>query len=897
VLSPLPPSRPQLLVTAGLAVLLAALSAWLLSPGSRLGTSLVRASYDWSQTVIAEATVTNAPVVIVYLDLDSYLREKQNPAEPWDRALHAQLLHRLTAAGARAVVFDIIFGEPGANGEADRELAGAMRENGHVVLAAEISRSSRSTPGAEGIESMQLSLPAKPFLDATAAWGIANTIVDDDFVVRRQFNGLLHQSEPALAFAAARLAGVTATKPPDSQWLRYYGRPLTIPHVSYSTALRTDEVSDAFFRGKIVMIGARPMAGTFLERKDEFRSPLATWGDRDLFMPAVEVHATQLMNILRSDSLRRWPPGREILVLTLSAVLGSGLMFRFRPLPATAVAVAAALFVFGLASLALTAGKFWFPWLIVCAVQIPGALGGSVLYQSLQWYWQKRRLEEERRAAELKIREQAALIDKAQDAILVEDIHGGIIYANPSAVRLYGWSMAELQQNGAAQYIFAACEKLSAEAREAALTKGEWLGEMEHTTRDGRRLMVASRCTLIRNENNKPKSLLFINTDITEKRRLELEFFRAQRIESLGTLAGGMAHDLNNALSPILMGLQLLQKQCFNDETRRMLSVMEENTHRGADMVKQVLLFSRGQENEKLPLSLATLVHEMERIVRQTFPKTINVAALVPTDLWPVLGNATQLHQVLLNLCVNARDAMAEGGELTLAADNVELGAGEAGEIPNGRPGRFVMLLVSDTGSGIAAEILPRILEPFFTTKPAGVGTGLGLSTTARIVSQHAGFLNVKSEPGFGTTFEIYLPCTTVPLKSQTTSISPAALPRGDNELILVADDEASVREMVSLGLTSQGYRVITAANGADAGILFGQYAEEVRLVLLDTDMPVLNGKATIPLIRAQKAVVPIVLMSGDVAAIQNADTTAKLIKPFKLEDLLRAVAMHLTDH
>jgi PAS domain S-box-containing protein len=868
-----------------------------MSPWSRTGTSLVRASYDWSQTIIAGTAVSNAPVVIVYLDLDSYLREKQNPAEPWDRARHALLLNRLTAAGAKAVVFDIIFGEPGTNTEADREFISALHANGRVVLAAEISRSSRSTPGAEGIESMQLSMPAQPFLDAAASWGIANTIVDDDFVVRRQFNGLLGQSEPALAFAAARLVTMVATNPPDTQWLHYYGKPLTIPHVSYSAALRSDEVSDRFFRGKIVMIGARPMAGTFLERKDEFRSPLAAWGDRDLFMPAVEVHATQLMNLLRNDSLHRWSPGKEILALILSAVACSGMMFRCRPLPGAALAAVAELSLFGVASLMLTEGGFWFPWLVIAAVQIPGALAGSVLYQSLQWYWQKRRLEAQRRADELKIREQAALIDKAQDAILVENVHGGIVYANPSAERLYGWSLAELQQNGAAHHIFATCEKLAGEARQATLITGEWRGEMEHTARDGRRLIVASRCTLIKNENGEPRSLLFINTDVTEKKRLELEFFRAQRIEGLGALAGGMAHDLNNALSPILMGLQLLQKQPVNDETRRMLSVMEDNTHRGADMVRQVLLFSRGRESEKLPLSLGNLVHEMERIARQTFPKSINVAALVPADLWPVLGNATQLHQVLLNLCVNARDAMPEGGELTLAADNVELGVGEADEIPNGRPGRYVMLLVADTGSGIAPEILPRIFEPFFTTKPAGVGTGLGLSTTARIVSQHAGFLNVKSEPGFGTTFEIYLPCTTLPPKSETTSLPPTHLPRGDSELILVADDEESVREMVSLGLTSQGYRVITAANGAEASILFEQYVGEVRLVLLDTDMPVLNGQATIPLIRARNATVPIVLMSGDVTEIRDVDNAAKLMKPFKLEDLLQSVATHLRGH
>jgi PAS domain S-box-containing protein len=539
----------------------------------------------------------------------------------------------------------------------------------------------------------------------------------------------------------------------------------------------------------------------------------------------------------------------------------------------------------------LAAEKIWFPWLIICAVQIPGGLAGSALYQSLEWYRQKRRFEEQRRAAELKIREQAALIEKAQDAILVEDVHGRIIYANPSSEKLYGWCAAELQQIGAVRQISATCPERFAEARQAALTTGEWLGELEQTTRAGRKLTVTSRCTLIKDERGEPKSLLFINTDVTEKKRLELEFYRAQRIESIGVIAGGMAHDLNNSLAPILMGLQLLQKQRTDEETRRMLSVMEENTHRGADMVKQVLLFSRGREGEKEPLSLGSLVREMERIVRQTFPKTINVAALVPADLWPVLGNATQLHQVLLNLCVNARDAMPHGGELTLAADNVNLDAAEAAQIPNSTPGRFVMLLVSDTGSGIPPEILPRIFEPFFTTKPAGQGTGLGLYTLVRIVGQHGGFVNVKSELGHGTTFEIYLPSATKTPTTATKKISAAELPRGNGELILVVDDEQSVREMISLGLIAQGYRVVTAANGAEAIAVVEQRASAVRLVLLDTDMPVLTGQDAIPFLRARMPAMPIILMSGEVSSISSADSTVKLAKPFRLEELLQKIS------
>ena len=884
------------LTTAGLVALLALWSVWLLLPESRLGTSLVRASYDWAQTFGASGALTNSPVVIVYLDLDSHLHEKQSPAEPWSRALHAKLLQRLTTAGAKAVAFDIVFGEPGADAVADRDLADAMRANGHVVLAAEISRSSRDTQKAEGISSLQLSLPAKTFLDAAATWGVANARVDDDFVVRQHFHGLPDQDQPSLTLATAKLLGISATNSATPQWVRYYGGALTVPHVSYSSALHPDEVGDEFFRDKIVFIGARPMAGTFRERKDEFRNPLSAWGDKELFMPAVEVHATQLLNLLRGDTLHRWPPFAEPLLLTVTAALFGWVLFYFRPLKATGVALVGELVVFGAVAFVLPAQKIWFPWLLISAVQIPVALAGSVLFQSLEWIRQKRKLEAQRLADEAKIHEQAALIEKAQDAILVQDLSGNLVYANPSAERLYGWSTAELQSDGALQKIIVPSKTMFAEACKVALTTGEWLGELEQTTRAGRKLTVESRCTLIKDERGQPKSLLFINTNVTEKKRLEAEFFRAQRMESIGALAGGMAHDLNNALSPILMGLQLLQKQHQGDDTQRMLGVMETNTHRGADMVKQLLLFSRGRDSEKEPLSLGNPVREMERIVRQTFPKSINVAALVPADLWPVFGNATQLHQVLLNLCVNARDAMPAGGELTLAADNVDLNAAEAQQIPNGKPGRFVMLLVSDTGTGISAEILPRIFEPFFTTKPVGQGTGLGLSTTVRIVNQHGGFLNVKSEPDHGTTFEIYLPCATIEPTPEARRESVMPTSRGHGELILLVDDEQAVREMVSLTLVEQGYRVLTAANGANAISMFDQQAEAIRLVILDTEMPVMDGAATLTALRARAAKLPVLMMSGEVdletvtQAKDHAGTTI-LRKPFQLHELLRRVA------
>ena len=410
---------------------------------------------------------------------------------------------------------------------------------------------------------------------------------------------------------------------------------------------------------------------------------------------------------------------------------------------------------------------------------------------------------------------------------------------------------------------------------------------------DGEVRIVHERAELVRDEAGKTVRMVGTVQDITEQKRIEAEFLRAQRLDSVGALAGGMAHDLNNALSPILMGIQLIRRQLHDPDTQQMLTVMEANTHRGADMVRQVLTFARGREGERELLNVGRLVREMENIIRQTLPKSITVGAMVPPDLWPVLGNATQLHQVLLNLCVNARDAMPGGGQLTLAADNVEVSTEEAKGIPEAAPGPHVMLLVSDTGTGIPPELLPRIFQPFFTTKGPGKGTGLGLSTIARIVRNHGGFVTVKSEVGAGTTFESYFPRAAAPPPAPAAPLR-AGLSRGQGELLLFIDDDRSVREMVGPALTEHGYRVLSAANGAEALVLLSQHAGQVRLVLTDLAMPVMDGIAILEALRARYPGLPVIVMSGSPEAGRERvppGIAAFLPKPFPLEQLLAVIA------
>lgn len=885
-------SRPGAAVVSFLALGLTGLIV--LSDGMRLGEALARLSYDTLHAAGgAGSEVTgDSPVVVVYLDLHSFLAEKQNPNQPWPRELHARLVRQLTAAGAKAIIFDVVFGTEGADRSADREFAAALRENGRVILAGQANDD--ASQAARGTDAWarwtHIEPPLALFATNAAGWGLANHILDADFVVRRHFAGLHSQSRPSLTMAAAAWLGWASASEADRAstglvWIRYYGPALSIPHVSYSQALRADGVPAEFFRDKIVFVGARPMAELFKGRQDEFRSPFHSWRHKELFMPGVEVHATAFLNLLRGDWLRRTSPTEEaMVVLLIAAIFGAGLIW-LRPWPATCAALAGAGGVWAVALSGFSRGV-WFPWLIVAGAQIPLALFGSWLFQFGEWFATRRRLEAERKRAEAKIREQAALIDKANDAIQVMDLSGLIMYRNPSAERLYGGCWPPPGGGKTEPGIADARDR----AREATLQRGEWSGPLEHDAGRGRRRMIESRWTLIRDERGAPRAFLMIDSDVTERKQLEAESLRLQRAEVIGALASGMAHDLNNALAPVLMGAQLLQRDTGNDEIRRILGLMESSARRGADMVRQVVLFARGRQGEREALDLRPLVREMDQLIRETLPKTITITARFADDLWPVLGNATELHQVLLNLCVNARDAMPEGGTLSLVLDNAELSAEEAARMDGARAGEFVLLLVADTGLGMPPEVMARVFEPFFTTK-AEKGTGLGLSTTARIVRSHDGFIVVSSVVGEGTTFEIFLP-RLGGTSANLTAEDPGPPPGGRGEKILVVDDDQAVRELVRRSLEENGYTVIAAVGGMDAIALLRATANSPDAVILAASASGSDGRSLLEVAREKHPGLACLWISRDERGLpvrrDPDDRTGFLDKPFSLTELLR---------
>ncbi|MCD6050779.1 MAG: multi-sensor hybrid histidine kinase [Verrucomicrobia bacterium] len=626
------------------------------------------------------------------------------------------------------------------------------------------------------------------------------------------------------------------------------------------------------------------------------------------------------------------------------------------------------------------------------------------------------------RQAEEQIREQAALLDQARDAIYVRDLQQRIVYWNKGAERLYGWMPEEVIGKRADELFSTDSTARHDEARRLILEKGEWMGELQQSTRNGQQIIVESRRTLLHDSKGDPKSVLIINTDITEKKqaalalaesderfrqlaeqssevfwfvslnpqrvtylspavekvlglsaeqiyqnndvwmdaihtddqenvraawkacllgltprfeseyrivrkdrsvglvlatgtpirdasgaitrvggtakditerkRAESQMLRTQRLESIGTLAGGVAHDLNNALAPILMSVELLRMEY--PDASKMIDMVETSAKRGADMVRQLLTFAKGVEGARLLIQPTHLLKEMEKIIRSTFPKNIQLRASYACNLQTIIGDTTQLHQVLLNLCVNARDAMPNGGTLTLAAENTEIDEAYASSVAEARPGNYVLWRITDTGTGIPPEIIERIFEPFFSTKGPDKGTGLGLSTVIGIVKSHSGFVRVYSVPNQGTTFSVFLPAAGADTQAEEAEKVPDAF-CGNGETILVADDEQAVRMAARAVLTSLNFKVATAADGTEALIQVAEKRNELKAVITDLHMPHMDGLAFVRALKRMLPDVGIIIASGrlderEAKEFKSLGVNAVLEKPFTQDKLVEAL-------
>jgi PAS domain S-box-containing protein len=508
----------------------------------------------------------------------------------------------------------------------------------------------------------------------------------------------------------------------------------------------------------------------------------------------------------------------------------------------------------------------------------------------------------ERRRAQDAIRMQAHMLDQIGQAVIATDTGGRVTYANRFAGELYGWAPGEMLDRPIAEVTIPQATQNQGREIMSVLQRGEtWSGEFLVQSRQGRVFPAHVTDSPVLDDRGSLIGIVGISTDITarkqaeeEARHLQQQYLRAQRMECIGTLAGGIAHDLNNVLAPILLSIGLLSQDEHEADRLETLATIEASAKRGAAMVGRVLSFARGVEGRREQVQVAPLIRDLATIVRDTFPKNITVDDHVGADLWSLQADPTQLHQVLLNLCVNARDAMPAGGHITLTAKNILIDEAYAAVNIDAQIGPYVTIAVGDTGTGISKAIIDKIFDPFFTTKEFGKGTGLGLATSLAIVTGHKGFMRVYSSPEGGTRFDVSLPAQT----TQATQASPvpeSVNPRGKGETVLVVDDEAGIRQIAKRTLEAFGYRVLLASDGAEAVALYAQQQADIDVVLTDMMMPLMDGTATIQELVKLNPQVRIIGASGLATDAQAAGAAAARVmyflpKPFTSETLLTAV-------
>jgi two-component system, cell cycle sensor histidine kinase and response regulator CckA len=477
-------------------------------------------------------------------------------------------------------------------------------------------------------------------------------------------------------------------------------------------------------------------------------------------------------------------------------------------------------------------------------------------------------------------------------AIFQCDVQGKVVYINPLWEQISGVSAAESLGDVWLQAIHPEDRKTVTESWQGTIASWQsWVSEHRLLTPQGETRWVRTLANPLHSSEGQFLGYVGTVENITEKKSLEAQFLRAQRLESLGTLASGIAHDLNNILTPIIGIVQLLPLKIpkLDEPTERLLKILNESTHRGADLVKQILAFTQGVEGKPAITQVGHLLREIHSILRQTFPQTIELSTELPQDLWLIPADATLLHQVFMNLCVNACDAMPQGGTLSISAENLTIDENYARMNLDAQVGSYVVVTIADTGIGIPPQTLDRIFDPFFTTKEIGKGTGLGLSTVLGIVKSHRGFIKIDTEVGDGTQVKVFLPATE---SQETETAANTAVSNGRGQLILVVDDEVAVQEVTQITLETHGYKVMTASDGVEAIALYAEHKHEISVVVLDMMMPFLDAATTVRTLNKINPQVQIIAMSGlatqeSLGKTMGEQIQAFLAKPFTAQELL----------
>lgn len=496
----------------------------------------------------------------------------------------------------------------------------------------------------------------------------------------------------------------------------------------------------------------------------------------------------------------------------------------------------------------------------------------------------------------VQLEEQAQMLDQVTDSVSVVDKQGIITFWNQGAQNLFGWSAEEAVGKNAADLLFRGDARSMAAVIEQTIARGFWSGELNKSTRDGNTIIVDHRRTVFKNEDGEVKGFLCIDIDVTNRKKQDRLALRSQRLESIGTLAGGIAHDLNNVLTPILMGAKLLSSNRVTTNRQGVLDTLVASAQRGAELIQQLLAFAGGIQGERQPIAIRQLVNETRGLLEHTLPKSIRIETRLADDCPLVLGDATELTQILMNLCINARDAMADGGSLVIQAAGIHFPEMSTLPHPEAHYGRYLVLRVSDTGCGMTPQVLDRIFDPFFTTKEIGKGTGLGLATVQGIVKSHGGFVLVYSEPNVGSTFAVYLPAASMNEPVSNHSQNHSAFESGDNHLVLLIDDEPMILQMTKAMLEGNGYRVITAPDGFEGIAEFESHRGEISAVVLDMMMPGIDGFETLRKLLKIEPGVKVIACSGLGTSQRESKAVAAgarlfLAKPYSDNQLLECLS------
>ncbi len=509
----------------------------------------------------------------------------------------------------------------------------------------------------------------------------------------------------------------------------------------------------------------------------------------------------------------------------------------------------------------------------------------------------------ERRSSENVLRLRAAALEAAANAIVITDRDGLVEWANPAFYQQSGWSSAEAKGKNLRELVKSGQQgaEFYRQMWASIVAGGVWHGEIVNRRRDGALRTEDMTITPVRDERGDVVRFIAIKQDITDQKIMQAHLLQAQRMEAVGVLASGIAHDLNNILAPIVMVTGLIKDKLPEESDRELAAIAQASALRGADTIRQLLTFSRAQDGVRSLIQPRYLLKEMVVLMRQTYPREIDLQAELPEELWTIQADPSQLHQVLLNLCVNARDAMPRGGRLVIGATNRVLAESDPRLPPNVRGGPYVELAVSDTGHGIPQEIRHRIFDPFFTTKPVGKGTGLGLSTVLGIVKNHGGFVVLESSSSAGSTFKVFLPATpdgAVPVAGPASEPEPAG---EEGRTILVVDDERTIRDSMRAVLEAQHFRVLSAAQGESGLAIYHAQRAKIDLVVTDIMMPVMTGVEMIRQIRVADPKIKIIAMSGlneetHGSELAEQGVTDLLLKPFDGPELLKRVRRRLRD-